>query len=133
MLFLEDARIFEHKDLASVISDIAQFSNPTGGSLVFPSVANQKNVSNSIWFHNDFLSIFYSYGILPLIIYINLFVNIYKKHKKIIRSNIFIFLTFSGFWLSAFFNGFYYYYTVILLYLFYTMIYESNEVSDIRD
>jgi len=97
------------------------------------TVANQKNVSNSIWFHNDFLSIFYSYGILPLIIYINLFVNIYKKHKKIIRSNIFIFLTFSGFWLSAFFNGFYYYYTVILLYLFYTMIYESNEVSDIRD
>lgn len=97
------------------------------------TVANQKNVSNSIWFHNDFLSIFYSYGILPLIIYINLFVNIYKKHKKIIRSNIFIFLTFSGFWLSAFFNGFYYYYTVILLYLFYTMIYESNEVSDIRN
>ncbi|MDA9334936.1 O-antigen ligase family protein [Flavobacteriaceae bacterium] len=96
-------------------------------------VANQKNVSNSIWFHNDFLSIFYSYGILPLIIYINLFVKIYKKHKKIIRSNVFIFLTFSGFWLSAFFNGFYYYYTVILLYLFYTMIYESNEVSDIRD
>ena len=97
------------------------------------TVANQKNVSNSIWFHNDFLSIFYSYGILPLIIYINLFVKIYKKHKKIIRSNVFIFLTFSGFWLSAFFNGFYYYYTVILLYLFYTMIYESNEVSDIRD
>ncbi|OMP32201.1 O-antigen ligase [Mangrovimonas sp. DI 80] len=94
--------------------------------------ANWKNVSYSIWFHNDFLSISYSYGILPLILYVVLFVNIFKKHKEVIRNNIFIFLAFSSLWLSAFFNGFYYYFTILLLYLFYAMIYEKNEVGDIR-
>lgn len=95
--------------------------------------ANLKNISNAIWFHNDFLSISYSYGVLPLILYVILFVNIFKKHKEIIKSNIFIYLTFSGFWLSAFFNGFYYYFTILLLYLFYSMIYEKNEVGNLRN
>ncbi len=95
--------------------------------------ANLKNTFNSIWFHNDFLSISYSYGIIPLILYFILFINIYKRHKVIIKSNIFIFLAFSSFWLSAFFNGFYYYYPILLLYLFYMMIYEKNEANYIRD
>ncbi|MFV0565532.1 MAG: O-antigen ligase family protein [Flavobacteriaceae bacterium] len=95
--------------------------------------ANSKNISNHIWFHNDFFSIIYSYGILPLVLYVSLFINMYKKHKKAIKHNLFIFLSFSSFWLSAFFNGFYYYFTVILLYLFYSMIYEKNEVSNFRD
>lgn len=84
--------------------------------------ANLKNTSSSIWFHNDFLSIVYSYGVFPLVVYVALFFMIYKKHKKIIRSNVFLFLTFASFFLSAFFNGFYYYYTVLILYIFYSMI-----------
>ncbi|QFZ54430.1 hypothetical protein FEZ18_06290 [Oceanihabitans sp. IOP_32] len=95
--------------------------------------ANIKNVSYAIWFHNDFLSIFYSYGILPLIFYLSLFVKIYRKHKDIIKNSVFISLTFSSFWLSAFFNGFYYYFTILLLYLFYSMIYEKNEASNLRN
>ncbi|MEO8932802.1 MAG: O-antigen ligase family protein [Xanthomarina sp.] len=95
--------------------------------------ANLRNTANSIWFHNDFLSITYSYGILPLILYIIIFINIYKRHKGIIKGNVFIFLAFSSFWLSAFFNGFYYYYPILLLYLFYVMIYEKNEDNYIRD
>jgi len=95
--------------------------------------ANFRNISNNIWFHNDFLSITYSYGVLPLILYIVLFVNIYKRHRDVIRSNIFIYLTFSSFWLSALFNGFYYYYPILLLYLFYVMIYEKIEDNYIRN
>ena len=95
--------------------------------------ANLKNVSNAIWFHNDFLSISYSYGFLPLLLYIMLFVQIFRTNKQVIKSNIFIYLTFSSFWLSAFFNGFYYYFTILILYLFYTMIYEKNEASDFRN
>ena len=47
---------------------------------------------------------------------------IYKKHKNVIKGNIYLFLTFSSFALSAFFNGFYYYYTVLILFIFYSMI-----------
>ncbi|MHA7942478.1 O-antigen ligase family protein [Formosa sp. 3Alg 14/1] len=95
--------------------------------------ANLKNVSSAIWFHNDFLSISYSYGFLPLVLYVMLFVQIFRTNKQIIKSNIFIYLTFSSFWLSAFFNGFYYYFTILILYLFYSMIYEKNEVSNFRN
>lgn len=84
--------------------------------------ANFNNLSIRIWFHNDFLSIVYSYGILPLLAYVTLFVMIYKKHKDIIKSDMLLFIAFSSFWLSAFFNGFYYYYTILILYLFYAMI-----------
>ena len=95
--------------------------------------ANLINTKYSIWFHNDFLSIFYSYGILPFLLYVLLFISIYKRHKKVIKGNIFIFLAFSSLWLAAFFNGFYYYYPILLLYLFYAMIYEKNEDNYIRN
>lgn len=95
--------------------------------------ANLINTKYSIWFHNDFLSIFYSYGVLPFLLYILLFISIYKRHKAVIKGNIFIFLTFSSLWLAAFFNGFYYYYPILLLYLFYAMIYEKNEDNYIRN
>lgn len=95
--------------------------------------ANLRNTNNSIWFHNDFLSITYVYGVLPFLLYVLLFISIYKRHRAIIKSNIFIFLAFSSLWLSAFFNGFYYYFPILLLYLFYAMIYEKNEDSYIRN
>ena len=97
--------------------------------------ANLKNTSSAIWFHNDFLSIIYSYGILPLLLYISLFVMIYKKHKNAIKNNVYLFLMFTSFCLSAFFNGFYYYYTIIILYLFYAMIneYKSNHKEENYD
>lgn len=94
--------------------------------------ANLENTSNRIWFHNDFLSIFYSYGIIAIIIYIYLFVMMYKKHKSFIKQNIFIFLMFHSFWLSAFFNGFYYYYTILVLFLFYQMIYMERNYNKHR-
>ncbi|MEH6679594.1 MAG: O-antigen polymerase [Sediminicola sp.] len=93
--------------------------------------ANLKNTSSSIWFHNDFLSIFYSYGLLSVLLYVYLFIVIYQKHKNIIKGNIFVFLTFSSFYLSAFFNGFYYYYTILILFLFYSMIRDSKLKSQL--
>lgn len=95
--------------------------------------ANERNIYNRIWFHNDFLSIFYSYGALGVLKYIFLFQRIYIKNKTEISSNIFIYLAFTSFWLSAIFNGFYYYFPSILLFLFYSMINKSNESRSFRN
>jgi len=127
------SRIIIWKSWWSEIQTFSFFDFIFGRGFNSSLVANLKNTSSSIWFHNDFLSIFYSYGAFPFLLYIFLFVGIYQKHKSIIKKNIFIFLAFSSFFLAAFFNGFYYYFTILLLYIFYSMIYEQNEVGDIRD
>ena len=84
--------------------------------------ANLENVGTPIWFHNDFLSIIYSYGILPVIFYIYLFIRIYQTNKEKIKSNLFIFAAFLSTFLSGFFNGFYYYFPILLMYVFYSII-----------
>jgi len=98
-----------------------------GRGLHASKLANLKNIGSSIWFHNDFLSIVYSYGVFPLIAYTLLFFKIYTTHKVYIKDNIFIFCAFSGLWLSAFLNGFYYYYPLITLYLFFAMVQSEHK------
>lgn len=94
--------------------------------------ANERNIYNRIWFHNDFLSIFYSYGLLPTILYVWLFFYIFSKNKVQISSSLYLYMAFASFWLSGIFNGFYYYYPSILLYIFYAMIKIYDESGNFR-
>lgn len=85
-------------------------------------LANMENVGYEIWFHNDAMSIIYTYGIFPLILYLWIFFEMFVRHARYIRSNIFVFMAYVSFVLTSLLNGFYYYYTVLLLFLFYHMI-----------
>lgn len=98
-----------------------------GKSPINAYIANGKNLGAPIWFHNDFLNIFYSYGVWCFMLYAGFFVKIYCDNRSFIMNNIFIFIFYFSMILSAFLNGFYYYFPVFLLYLFFLMI--KNEKS----
>ena len=93
-----------------------------GKSYVNALAANARNLSYKVWFHNDFLNIFYTYGIWCTLLYIWFFVKIYRDNKNYINHNIFIFIFYSSMVITAIINGFYYYFPVFLLYLFFFMI-----------
>ncbi len=90
-----------------------------GKSPINAYIANGKNLGAPIWFHNDFLNIFYSYGVWCFMLYAGFFVKIYCDNRSFIMNNIFIFIFYFSMILSAFLNGFYYYFPVFLLYLFF--------------
>lgn len=84
--------------------------------------ANFVNIHYREWFHNDFLSITFAYGIFALILYLTLFYKIYHENSKLIRKNIYLFVYFFAMLFSAVFNGFYYYFPVFLMFIFIYMI-----------
>lgn len=100
-----------------------------GKSFISSYIVNDKNLGYYIWFHNDFLSILYSYGVIGLIFYIVFFIKIYRDNKILIRQNIFIFIFFHSIILTAFFNGFYYYFPIFLLYIFFLMIKNEKKLA----
>ena len=93
-----------------------------GKSFTNALIANAKNLDYKVWFHNDFLNIFYTYGIWCTTFYIWFFVKIYRDNKYWINKNIFIFIFYGSMVITAILNGFYYYFPVFLLYLFFVMI-----------
>ncbi|MDW7690525.1 hypothetical protein R9C00_22800 [Flammeovirgaceae bacterium SG7u.111] len=101
----------------------------TGRAFHLSHDVNQERLNYKIWFHNDYLSIFYSYGIFILLFYILFYIKIYFKFKRLIKENIVLFIFFVSIPFCAFFNGFYYYLTPILLYLLFYLI---KIVSDYR-
>jgi len=98
-----------------------------GKSYMNAIIANAKNLDYKVWFHNDFLNIFYTYGIWCTLLYIWFFIKIYRDNKSWIKQNIFIFIFYSSMVITAIINGFYYYFPVFLLYLFFLMI--KNETA----
>jgi len=91
-------------------------------------LANQRNLNYRIWFHNDFLNIFYSYGLIGLSLYVGFFVKIYHDFKSLIRQNIFLFIFYSTMVVTAIINGFYYYFPVFILYLFFLIIKNEKQI-----
>lgn len=100
-----------------------------GKSYVSSLYANDKNLGYYIWFHNDFLSILYCYGLIGFALYIGFFIKLYRDNKKFIRKNIFIFIFFSSMVITALLNGFYYYFPVFLLYPFFMMIHNEKQLA----
>ncbi|MCD4695501.1 MAG: hypothetical protein K8S16_04595 [Bacteroidales bacterium] len=101
-----------------------------GKSYINALITNNKNLNYTVWFHNDFLNIFYSYGLWCVALYIWLFIKIYRDYKLYIRQNVFIFVFYFSIIITAFVNGFYYYFPVFLMYLFFLMI--KNEKQQLR-
>jgi len=93
-----------------------------GKSFINAFVANGRNLGYAIWFHNDFLNIFFTYGIGGFVLYTWFFIKIYRDNKAYIKNNIFVFMFYFSMLISAFVNGFYFYFPVFLLYLFFLMI-----------
>ncbi len=99
-----------------------------GKSFTNALIANENNLNFKVWFHNDFLNIFYTYGIWCTVLYIWFFIKIYRDNKTIIRQNIFIFVYYVSMLITAFVNGFYYYFPVFLLYPFFLMIKNEKQL-----
>jgi len=108
------------------INEFSWYNYLTGKSFEQSQLANLHNISFKEWFHNDFLSVAFSYGFLCLILYVGLWVIVYRHYSTFIRRNVFIFAFYFAALFSAFFNGFYYYFPVILLFLFFVMINEEK-------
>lgn len=99
-----------------------------GKGFINALLANQRNLNYSIWFHNDFQNIFYSYGLIGLSLYVGFFVKIYRDFKSLIRQNIFLFIFYSTMVVTAIINGFYYYFPVFILYLFFLIIKNEKQI-----
>jgi hypothetical protein len=101
----------------------------TGKSFYKSQLANLTNIKSNIWFHNDFLSIAYVYGIPALLTYIWLFVRIFQDNSAEIRKNIFIFLFYFSMIFTAMINGFYYYFPIFLIFIFVWMLKQEASVN----
>ena len=100
-----------------------------GKSYINAHLANIKNLGYDIWFHNDFLNIFFSYGIWATILYIWFFIKIYRDNRIFIKNNLFIFIFYFSMVITAVINGFYFYFPVFLLYLFWLMINDEKRTA----
>jgi hypothetical protein len=89
-----------------------------GKTFYASKVTNLVNIHYKEWFHNDFLSIAYSYGIPALLFYCAFLYRIFRENVQYIRRNIYLFLFFFTMVFAAVFNGFYYYFPVFLMFIF---------------
>ena len=99
-----------------------------GKSYMNAVYANANNLNYKVWFHNDFLNIFYTFGSWGALLYIWFFIKIYRDNKTYIKQNVFIFLFYSSMAIASIINGFYYYFPVFLLYLFFLMIKNEKQL-----
>ena len=109
------------------VSDFGFLNLLMGKSYMGALMANGQNYGKVMWFHNDFLNIFYSYGILGLMMYIWFFIKIYRDNKVLIKQNLFIFVFYTSMIITAVINGYYYYFPVFLMYLFLLMIKDEKQ------
>ena len=100
-----------------------------GKSYMNALYANSENLNYKVWFHNDFLNIFFSFGSWGTALYIWFFTKIYRDNSIYIRQNIFIFIFYVSMIITAVINGFYYYFPVFLLYLFLLMIKNEKQIA----
>ncbi|MCF6341569.1 MAG: hypothetical protein L3J31_02025 [Bacteroidales bacterium] len=102
-----------------------------GKSYMNAVYANADNLDYKVWFHNDFLNIFYTFGTWCTLLYIWFFIKIYRDNKNYIRQNIFIFIFYCSMVITAIINGFYYYFPVFLLYMFFFMIKSEKQLAKV--
>lgn len=104
------------------VSGFSWFEYIIGRSYYSGLAANAGYFGRPIWYHNDFLNMFYTYGIIGLTFYAGFFARMYMDFKQKIRGNFFVFVFFNAVILMAVLNGFYYFFPVLLLYLFFLML-----------
>lgn len=120
--FISFSRVLIWQSWWMELSDFSWIDLLTGKSFYKSQLANFINLKANIWFHNDFLSIAYVYGIPALLAYIWFFVRIFMDNAAEIRKNIFIFLFYFSMIFTALLNGFYYYFPIFLIFIFVWML-----------
>lgn len=109
------------------MTHFAWFNWLIGKSYFMSIIANAENIKWADWFHNDFLSIVYTYGIGGLVLYTGLFYKIFNDNKALIKNNFFLFTFYFSMLFAAIINGFYYYYPIFLMFLFVLMLKQEKE------
>ncbi len=104
------------------VSGFAWYELIIGRSYVSGLTANAGYFGQPLWYHNDFLNMFYTYGIVGLAFYTGFFARMYMDFKQQIRSSFFVFVFFNAVILLAVLNGFYYFFPVFLFYLYFLML-----------
>ena len=105
-----------------------------GKTFIASHYANESNIvghPKGLWFHNDFFSIIYSYGLWAISLYIYFIIKIFNDFKVLIINNVLIFIYYFTMIFSAFFNGFYYYFPVFLLVPFIYMLNQQTKSNNI--
>jgi hypothetical protein len=87
-------------------------------------LANLRNLFSPVWFHNDYISIVYAYGIFALTAYLIFLFRIYKDYSKVIKNSFLMYLFFYSLIIASVINGLYYYFPVLVMYVF---IYLANK------
>lgn len=98
----------------------------TGKSFYESVMANLENLHRPLWFHSDFFSIVFSYGILALAMYAVFFVKMFRRYAPELRSGIFPYLFFFTMLFASFINGMYYYFPVLILFMFFAIINQTE-------
>jgi hypothetical protein len=101
----------------------------TGKTLYESKMANLANLFSPVWYHNDFLSVLYAYGAPALVLYIVLFIKMYRFMLQSPGNSSLIILFYLTLVMAAFINGLYYYFPVILLYIFILMTQNLNKTE----
>jgi hypothetical protein len=130
--FGEHSRILIWSNWYREISEFRWYEYLTGRSYISGLNANQAYFSTAWWFHNDFLSITYTYGLVGVAFYIAFMRKIFIDLKDNMRGNFYIFLfCVTPVWL-AIFNGFYYYFTIFILYMLFVMVQMQSLKSEMK-
>jgi len=93
-----------------------------GKNFYLSKLANLRNLFTPTWYHNDLLSVIFSYGVIAAVFYIFLFIQIFREHSGLIRNHALLFVCYFSMILTAMFNGFYYYFPLFLLYIYWLMV-----------
>lgn len=93
-----------------------------GKNFYLSKLANLKNLFTPTWYHNDLISVIFSYGVIAAGFYVFLFIRIFCEHAGLIRNHALLFVFYFSMILTAMFNGFYYYFPLFLLYIYWLMI-----------
>lgn len=98
-----------------------------GKNFYLSRMANLKNLFTPTWYHNDLLSVIFSYGVIAAGFYIALFINIFREHAGLIHKQPLLFVFYFSMILASVFNGFYYYFPLFLLYIYWMIVVITNK------
>ena len=94
----------------------------TGRTFHGSLLANLRNVYIQEWFHNDFFSILYSYGIICFSLYVIHYFKMFRDNRSLITGDFFVFVLYVSMPVMAFLNGFYYYFPMFTFYIFFLTV-----------
>lgn len=121
------SRIALYRSWFAEIQTFHWYNFLVGKTFYQSKLANLENLFTPTWYHNDLLSVIFSYGLIAAIFYILFFIELFRNLATVIRKNALAFIFFATMILTALINGFYYYFPVFLLYLFWLMAVKTRK------